>query len=86
MKKNEKRHRHFPNRWRQIIIQVAAGRAIAVCAHNALGNGWQRGAPDDSDADQETARFLPSFSPWCWGTWRGVWETVLEPQWDWYCS
>ena len=32
--------------------EQAAGRALAVCAHNALGNGWQRDAPDDTDADQ----------------------------------
>jgi glycosyltransferase involved in cell wall biosynthesis len=67
--------------------QEGAGRALAVCAHNALGNGWQRAcAADDADADQETARLIPSFSPWCWGTWRDVFEEVLEPQWDYDCN
>lgn len=77
--------------------EQAAGRAVAVCAHNPLGSGWQRGAtyepgslkprivappPDDSDADQETARFSRSFSPWAWATWREVWQEILEPNWD----
>jgi len=62
--------------------EQAAGRALAVCAHNALGNAWQRDAPDDTDADQSAARFCRSFSPWAWGTWRWTWERVLEPEWD----
>lgn len=66
--------------------EQAAGRALAVCAHNALGNGWQRDAPDDTDADQSAARFCRSFSPWAWGTWRWTWERVLEPQWDYDCN
>jgi hypothetical protein len=64
----------------------ASGRALAVCAHNALGNGWQAGAPDDTDADQSAARFCRSFSPWVWGTWRQTWEQVIEPGWDWECD
>jgi hypothetical protein len=67
--------------------QEGAGRALMVCAHNALGNGWQRDTQqDDTDAEQDTARLCRSFSPWVWGTWRGVWEQVLEPDWDYRCS
>lgn len=65
--------------------QEAAGRAIAVCAHNPLGNGWQP-AYDDSGAAQDTARFGRSFSPWVWGTWRKTWERVIEPDWDYDCA
>lgn len=60
----------------------AEGRALAVCAHNPLGNGWQRDAPDDTDADQAAARFGRSFSPWCWATWPDIWVRTLEPDWD----
>jgi glycosyltransferase involved in cell wall biosynthesis len=64
--------------------QEAAGRAIAVCAHNPLGNGWQP-ACDDSGAAQDTAALGRSFSPWVWGTWRRTWERVIEPDWDYDC-
>ena len=32
------------------------------------------------------ARFIRSFSPWAWGTWRWAWERVLEPNWDYDCN
>jgi len=61
---------------------VGQSRALAVCAHNARGSGWTRDAPDDTDADQQAARFLRTFSPWCWATWRETWQGVIEPDWD----
>jgi hypothetical protein len=42
------------------------------------------GATKDEDADQEAVTSRSDlFSPWVWGTWRGRWESVLEPNWDW---
>jgi hypothetical protein len=58
-------------------------RVLTVSAHNALGQGWHRNPPDDSEADQEAVRLHPQFHPWCWATWRGRWEKVLQPNWDW---
>lgn len=59
-------------------------QVLCVLAHNKGGQGWDPAEPiQDADADQETARLLPYFNPWCWGTWRDRWEKVLEPQWDW---
>lgn len=59
---------------------------LAVCAHNEIGQGWHDPKADDSDADQELARVAVAFNPWCWGTWRRTWESLIRPAWDWDCS
>jgi hypothetical protein len=60
---------------------------LCVLAHNKGGQGWDPAEPAaDADAGQETARLLPYFNPWVWGTWRDRWEKILEPQWDWEAS
>ena len=60
---------------------------LAVCAHNQHGQGWDEPSPaSDEDADQDAVRLLPYFNPWCWGTWRDRWETILEPEWDYGCN
>jgi glycosyltransferase involved in cell wall biosynthesis len=67
--------------------KVSAGKALAVIAHNARGNGWQRPVQeDDTDADQAAARLVRSFSPWGWGTWSQLWRLVIEPEWDYDCN
>lgn len=66
---------------------LTAGTALAVVAHNARGNGWQRPVQvDDTDASQAVARLVKSFSPWGWGTWRDTWMDVIEPEWDYDCN
>ena len=65
---------------------AAAGRALMICAHNALGNGWQRHAPPDDNVSQSASRLGKSFSPWCWGVSREVWNGILEPDWDYECN
>jgi hypothetical protein len=59
---------------------------LTACAHNQGGQGWDEPGRDDADADQETARLLPYFNPWGWGTWRDRWEKILEPEWDYECD
>jgi len=67
--------------------RVSAGQALAVVAHNARGNGWQRPVQvDDAKADQSAVRLIESFSPWGWGTWRDVWTDIIEPEWDYDCN
>jgi hypothetical protein len=62
-------------------------QVLAVVAHNQHGQGWDDPGPaEDEDADQDAARLLPYFSPWCWGTWRDKWEKILEPEWDYNCD
>jgi len=73
-------------RWAAARFAGDAG-VLAVLAHSAGGQGWDRQEPaDDADASQDTARLLPYFNPWCWGTWRDRWEQILEPEWDWDCT
>jgi hypothetical protein len=60
---------------------------LTVVAHNVGGQGWDKPGPqEDADADQEQVRLLPYFNPWAWGTWRGRWEKILEPEWDYECD
>jgi hypothetical protein len=60
---------------------------LAVLAHNQHGQGWDKPGPaGDANADQEAARLLPYFNPWCFGTWRDRWEKILEPEWDYGCN
>lgn len=32
--------------------------------------------------DSADVELRPQFNSWLWGTWRSVWDTVLEPLWD----
>lgn len=58
-----------------------------VLAHNRGGSGWDKyEPPQDADADQATVRLRPYFNGWVWGTWRHVWQNVIEPEWDYDCN
>ena len=63
---------------------AAEPRVLAACAHNVGGMGWDYPAPArDADASPEEVSVLQYFNPWCWGTWRDRWASVLEPGWCW---
>lgn len=71
--------------WAQ--VQYTDG-TLCICAHNQGGAGWDglTGPREDQDADQETVRLLPYFSPWVWCTWQRTWRAVIRPVWDWDCD
>jgi hypothetical protein len=59
-------------------------QVLTVLAHSKNGQGWDLPLlAADHNADQETVRLRRYFNPWCWGTWRDRWETILEREWDW---
>jgi hypothetical protein len=76
-------------------------RVLLVCSHNIpwvdSGPGVVDGyslapsdkvphPPDEADEDQNAVRLKQGFDSRSWGTWRGRWEQILEPTWDWECN